>query len=175
MIQIKDFPAYYIDKNANVYSTLTNKVLNPGIDSKGYKQVNLSKNGKAHTCRVHRLIAMAYIPNVENKPCINHINGDRTDNRLENLEWCTKSENALHAYETGLFVITDNMRSASSMNGKTNCVKAQESNKKPVLHIEYGIFFDSAKEAADSLGIKYANLKYHLKNAVKNKTSLIYV
>jgi hypothetical protein len=174
MIQIKDFPAYYVTENGDIYSSLTNKVLKPGLDTKGYKQVNLSKDGKVYTCRVHRLIAQAYIPNTKNKPCINHINGIRTDNSLSNLEWCTKSENAKHAYDTGLFIITDKMRKVSSLNGKINCKKAQDSNKKAVLHTEYGIFYESAKEAAEILGIKYANIGYYLTKAKKNKTFLVY-
>jgi hypothetical protein len=174
MVQIKDFPKYYIDKDANVYSSLTNKVLKPGLDTKGYKQVNLSKNGKVYTCRVHRLVAKTFIPNTDNKPCINHINGIRTDNRIDNLEWCTKSENAIHAYNTGLFVVTENMRNVGRTAGKINCKKAQESNKKPVLHTEYGIFYESAKEAAEILGIKYASIKYYLSNLSKNNKSLVY-
>lgn len=64
----------------------------------GYEQVGLRNNEKSKILLVHRLIAKAFIPNPEDKPQINHKNGIRNDNRLENLEWVTGSENSLHAY-----------------------------------------------------------------------------
>jgi len=63
------------------------------LDSKGYYQVNLSINGKCKLQLVHRLLAIAFIPNPDNKPCIDHINRIRTDNRIENLRWATMEEN----------------------------------------------------------------------------------
>lgn len=71
-------------------------------DKDGYFRVNLKVKCKTHTKRIHRLVAMAFIDNVEQKEQINHINGIKNDNRVENLEWCSNSENRIHAYLTGL-------------------------------------------------------------------------
>lgn len=71
-------------------------------DKDGYCRVGLYKNNKSNYRGVHRLVAEAFIPNLENKPIVNHKNGIKTDNRVDNLEWCTNSENDLHAYRLGL-------------------------------------------------------------------------
>lgn len=65
----------------------------------GYNMVFLSENGHPKIYQVHRLIAAAFIPNPENKPCINHKNGVRNDNRVDNIEWCTASENNRHSFK----------------------------------------------------------------------------
>ena len=67
-----------------------------------YKKVELAKDGKKKSLKVHRLVANAFIPNPMNKPYINHIDGNPINNCVENLEWCTQHENVVHAYETGL-------------------------------------------------------------------------
>lgn len=80
------------------------KVLKPNIHKNGYAFCILKGKGKS----IHRLVAEAFIPNVQNKPTVNHKNGIKTDNRVENLEWSTYGENLKHAYKTNLKTSTSN-------------------------------------------------------------------
>lgn len=93
---------YSVNEEGKVKNDITGKELSPRVQQ-GYKHVTIYINKKPKSCRVHRLVATAFIPNIENKPYVNHLNGIRSDNRVENLEWVTPSENTQHAVDTGLF------------------------------------------------------------------------
>ena len=80
-------------KSLNYNRTGKENILSPGLSSNGYYHVSLCKNGEMKDFNVHRLVALSYIPNLDNKPCVDHINGNRLDNRVENLRWCTNKEN----------------------------------------------------------------------------------
>jgi len=83
--------------------------------------VPLSKNGKRTRCQVHRLVAQAYIPNPENKPQINHKDGNPLNNNIDNLEWVTQSENMRHAQESGMLnQFTEKSMANRSIQGKKN-------------------------------------------------------
>jgi len=82
--------------------TIPERILKPCKDKDGYHRVILCKNLKKKNYAVCRLVAKAFIPNPENKPQVNHINGIKDDDRAENLEWCTVSENIKQAFETGV-------------------------------------------------------------------------
>ncbi|MDY6419359.1 MAG: HNH endonuclease [Succinivibrio dextrinosolvens] len=89
---IINFENYQISDDGRVWSKKSNKWLKP-IDVNGYKKASLYKNGKLCQRLIHRLVAEAFIPNPNNYEEINHINEDKSDNRVENLEWCTSSYN----------------------------------------------------------------------------------
>ena len=97
---IKDFEGYYEVSNIgrvrslNYKRTGKEKILKNIEDYKGYLEVGLTKNGKRKQFKIHRLVAEAFIPNPENKPCIDHINTVKSDNRVENLRWVTYKENS---------------------------------------------------------------------------------
>jgi len=89
-------------KNRNGYRLKKGQLLKPAILKNGYSNHRLWKDNKLKNLTEHRLVAIAFIPNPNNYKEVNHLNGDKLDNRIENLEWVTRSENIIHSYETGL-------------------------------------------------------------------------
>lgn len=95
--KIDGFVNYEISNEGNVFNTKTGRILKQEL-SKGYLRTTLSGNGKTKRFQSHVLIALSFIPNPNNKKCVNHIDGNKLNNRVENLEWVTHSENEKHSY-----------------------------------------------------------------------------
>ena len=97
--KIKGFSHYSIDEKGIVINDLTNKIKTPtsNLTGKGYLYIDLWENGKKYRKYIHRLVAQTFIPNPENNPYINHIDGNPHNNKVNNLEWCTPLENVEHA------------------------------------------------------------------------------
>lgn len=89
---------YQVSNNGKVKSLLSNKILKCRIKDNLYNYVGLYKKNKINNHYIHRLVAINFIHNHENKKTVNHKNGNKNDNRIENLEWATQSENNYHAY-----------------------------------------------------------------------------
>lgn len=142
------FSNYQVSTCGEVYSKNSKKLLKPYKNNKGYFCVDLSKSKKQRCIKlVHRLVAETFIPNPENKPTVNHINCDKTDNRVENLEWCTHQENTTHACLNGLVFISDKARKA----------RAKKYSKK-VLCKETGKIYNSISEASVLNGLGYSHI-----------------
>ena len=93
MGRIKSVERYMLNRWGNGFKKWREKIKIQTLSKNGYYTVRLSNNGKDKGYSTHRLVAEAFVPNPENKPCVDHINTDRTDNRAENLRWCTNKEN----------------------------------------------------------------------------------
>ena len=91
---------YFVDKNGNVYNK-RDKILKQNLSNSGYKCVSIKINGKQASRFIHRALAFAFIEQVEGKNYVNHKDGNKQNNELSNLEWCSFSENIQHMYDSG--------------------------------------------------------------------------
>lgn len=130
--------------------TVAERILKPAIDAKGYQRVALSVNNKLVTHKVHRLVATAFLPPAH-PPAnhVNHINGVKTDNTVQNLAWVTPSENSIHAIQTGLLKPKsgyDHHRSVTSKEDREGIVRMKnEGHTNSEIAKRYGISVSCVK------------------------------
>ena len=168
MRQIKEHPDYLITVSGKVFSLKTMSFLKLHYNASNYLRVHIKKKFYF----VHRLVAQTYLPNPENKEQVNHIDGDKTNNMLCNLEWVTRQENVDHACENGFRKITEATR-ASGRWLAANYQYAAE--KKIILNEETGIFYEGGEEVANLIGIDKKKVWKMLSGDRKNKTKFKYV
>lgn len=139
----------YID--GSLYNHKTNKFKKWTKDTNGYMKTQIWVGGKPKNVHQHRLLAQEFINNPKNKKQVNHINGIKHDNRIENLEWVTQSENALHSFANGL-------------------QKPTRPHMRKVVNVQSGKIYDCISDAAkdNGLNVSYLNL---MLNGKKNNTS----
>lgn len=155
---------YCVNQHGDIYSLISNKILKQFLrgsrkDNK-YLVVELHKDKKGKTISVHRIVAETFIPNPDNLPCVNHKDGNKYNNNVDNLEWCTHSENNYHAFENGLKVIPSGVNSKLS---KLTYDDVVEIKKCLILgDPEYGARPLGKKYGVDHIVISdiYHNVKY---------------
>ena len=125
------YAGYQVSNKGRVRSLKRDKVLTLREHHKGYLHVHLRVDGEDIMPKVHRLVAMAFLENPDNLPQVNHINGDKKDNRVENLEWCTNGQNQKHSYD----------------------VLGKKPFEKPVVCVDSNEKYSSSREAGRRLGI----------------------
>ena len=165
---IDGYEKYTIDTNGNIYSKKHKKYLKQRFDKDGYMTIGLYANGKTKWHKIHRLLALTFIPNPLNKPQVNHINGIKSDNRLQNLEWVTVRENVKHAYDIGLNKMSQKSKDAVIQRNKQRLSKI-------VLDTNTGIYYNSVIELSNLRGINYSTLRGWLNGNYKNYSSFKYV
>lgn len=150
---IKDYEGLYQASNlGNIKSVKKNRNLKFINRSDGYYYINLSKKSKVKPTKVHRIIAQTFIENPNNYNIINHIDGNRKNNCISNLEWCTQSHNIKEAYRMGT--------------KKPNKINIKKRKKVMQFSVNYQLIkiWDSIKEASKELKIKDSNISLVCKN-----------
>lgn len=157
---ISGFEDYQISNLGNIKGKKGN-VLKPQLQKDGYYHIQLYKNGKAKGFLIHRLVIINFIsPYVEGFE-VNHIDGNKLNNELSNLEWVSHKYNMIHAKENGL------MKPKKLYNNKNACKK--------VIDNDSNIIYNSVGEASRAIGISQSHLSNMLKGRLKNKTSMNYI
>lgn len=156
--KVEGYENYSVSDTGLVRNDTTRRTLKPCTGNHGYYMVFLHENNKGTQKTVHRLVAKAFIPNTENKRCVNHIDGNKLNNCVSNLEWCTHSENQYHRSR-----VLKKVRFPE---------EALRVTRKPVECIETGVIYTSVSEAARQCGLWQQNISKVLNGQMKTTGGL---
>ena len=150
---IDEFPNYLISNQGDVKNKRTGYTKKPSVGKRGYVVFSMNKEGKLYLRTQHIMLARTFIPNPLNKPCVNHKDGNKQNNSIDNLEWVTAKENLIHARRTGLHKSDGDKRTAQyTLDGKLVAI------------------YKSASEAARRLGIEVSGIAHVAKGNTRSKT-----
>lgn len=152
-------PKYMVSDQGDVVNTETSRVLKPSRHGGYYGVVLCDENGHEYNS-VHRLVASAFIPNPEAKPQVNHRDGNKLNNRVDNLEWVTRSENMKHAYAIGLQKVIPEQIAASH-------ARVEEAHRKRVVNIKTNEVYSSITECAKRVGLTRSAVSMELTGKTK--------
>lgn len=140
---IDGFSNYHVSNQGRVKSITTDKILRPR-KCRGYDRVTIYKNGRKHDKFIHRLVGETFLNNPTNRNEINHIDGNKNNNHVDNLEWCTRSENISHAFNTNLKTPSGGLPS------------------KKMRVMETGVIYESAYTCAKDLDLDQRHINHCL-------------
>lgn len=167
---------YSISDSGEVRNDSTGRILKQSINANGYCIVGIYNKEKKHTShyRVHRLVAEAFIENPDNKEIVNHIDGNKQNNNVKNLEWNTSSENVKHAFRTGLSITTQNQRNSARRNIEKNRLLS-DCNRKQIYSINSEgtkTVYKSVIEASYAVGVSSSAIVHCLKGITKKAAKM---
>lgn len=155
-IKLVEWPNYLVSEEGNVFNKRGHKMAQH--IQNGYARITLIVKGKEKTVFAHRVVAEAFLSNPENKPFVNHINCIRNDNRVANLEWCTRQENSDHSWKFG-------GQKTKKVKKHPHCVE--------VLCLRTGVAFDSIKEFCRSRHIRQSSVSKAVNVSLKTKFDVV--
>ena len=141
-------------------------------NGRGYLRVKLSKSNKARRVMLHRIIAQAFISNPFNYKTVNHKDGDKNNNTISNLEWCTQKQNVEHAIRTGLINI-ELLKKRSSKIGKKTIIQIAGRNRISLFNTKTKNHYSSIMEAASYNGINRKKLSKMIHGIIPNETFFV--
>ena len=183
--EARDIPAlpnYKVTKDGEVYSKYRSKWMSKHTDRKGYYYFSLWIDGRTKLMKAHRLVALAFIPNPDEKPFIHHKDGNRKNNNISNLEWVTPSENVLGGFKNGRKAWNKDIKSVKNMtlmNLARELPRLQEEakafwgEKYPVVRLTAEI--ESMKGGEKGFVRELSSYKFHLLNMVLEEEPLKYI